>query len=138
MIVLDASVWVKLLLPNRGEAGTRQAVRLWEALETGTEPLAQPAHWLAEILAVLSRLSPTTAQRDCELLHALEIPTIDSAEVYRRAVKLATDTGHHLFDTLYHAVALCSERGLLVTADASYYEAARHLGGITMLDGQDP
>jgi len=39
---------------------------------------------------------------------------------------------HHLFDTLYHAVAL-EEGARLVTADAAYFAKAKDLGGIELL-----
>jgi hypothetical protein len=36
--------------------------------------------------------------------------------IIRRAISLAIETKHHLFDTPYHAVALEHEDALLVTA----------------------
>ena len=39
---------------------------------------------------------------------------------------------HHLFDTLYHAVAL-EEGATLVTADETYYGKAKDLGGVGLL-----
>jgi predicted nucleic acid-binding protein len=47
-------------------------------------------------------------------------------------VILAIDLGHHLFDTLYHAVALESE-ACLVTADDRYHRKAEALPGIRHL-----
>ena len=43
---------------------------------------------------------------------------------------------HHLFDTLYHAVAL-EEKATLVTADRKYYDKARRMGSILMLEEFD-
>lgn len=63
MIVLDASVWIKILLPDRDEPGTIEAVALWQSLDAGDEAIAQPPHWLAEVLAVLSRLTPGAARQ---------------------------------------------------------------------------
>jgi predicted nucleic acid-binding protein len=45
---------------------------------------------------------------------------------------LAIDLHHHLFDTLYHAVALETE-SVLVTADGRYLAKARDLGQIMHL-----
>jgi len=39
----------------------------------------------------------------------------------------------HVFDTLYHSVALETDGALLVTADDPYMRASRHLAGITSL-----
>jgi predicted nucleic acid-binding protein len=55
------------------------------------------------------------------MLSAFEFPTTDDPNVMRRATSLAIETNHHLFDTLYHAVALEHEDALLVTADERYY-----------------
>ena len=43
------------------------------------------------------------------------------------------ETNHHLFDTLYHAVALEHEDALLVTADERYHEKAAGYGTIRAL-----
>lgn len=135
MIVLDASIWIKILVPERNESGSEEAVVLWRALESGEDELVQPPHWLAEILAVLSRLVPESAGRDADLLNAMEVPVRDTPEIYSRAVRLATHSGQHLFDTLYHAVALSSEEGVFVTADKRYYNRMASHGHISLLPG---
>jgi predicted nucleic acid-binding protein len=90
-------------------------------------------HWLAEVAAVAARLTPATAVRDVELLAALELPTADDPNVIARATDLAIETRHHLFDTLYHAVALEHEDAMLVTADGRYFAKAGRHGKITAL-----
>ncbi len=45
---------------------------------------------------------------------------------------MAITLNHHLFDTLYHAVAL-EVGATLVTADEVYFNKARHLGGMQLL-----
>ena len=83
--------------------------------------------------AVAAHLTPQTAVRDVEMLAALEFPTTDDPNVMRRATNLAVETNHHLFDTLYHAVALENEDALLVTADDRYYMKAERYGTIAAL-----
>jgi len=68
-----------------------------------------------------------------EMLAAFEFPTTDSPTVIRRATSLAIETNQHLFDTLYHAVALEHEDALLVTADERYYRKAEGYGTIRAL-----
>ena len=80
--------------------------------------------------AVVARLTPSTAIRDVEWLAALELPSSDDPNVIVRATSLAIETGNHLFDTLYHAVALEHEDATLVTADARYFAKARRCGRI--------
>ena len=67
------------------------------------------------------------------VLAALEFPTTDEPNVIRRATSLAIETNHHLFDALYHAVALEHEDALLVTADDRYYRKAERYGRIAAL-----
>ncbi len=90
-------------------------------------------HWLAEVAAVAARLAPQTAVRDVEMLAALELPTTDDPNVIRRATQLAIETNHHLFDTLYHAVALEHRDAVLLTADDRYYRKAGRYEAVTAL-----
>jgi predicted nucleic acid-binding protein len=57
---------------------------------------------------------------------------IHGVATLRRAAELSIALDHHLFDTLYHAVAL-EEGATLVTADETYYGKAKELGGVALL-----
>ena len=134
LVVLDASVIVKWMLPGRpNEADVAGAMALFDALRGRRVEVIQPVHWLAEVAAVLSRLSPDTAREDVRDLVALELPVAINAEVYDTAVELACTLPHHLFDTLYHGVALATPDAVLVTADETYYAKARGRGAIVLL-----
>jgi predicted nucleic acid-binding protein len=134
IVVIDASVVLKWLLENPArEPDTAKAFALVESVVLGKLEVLQPVHWLAEVAAVAARLAPQTAVRDVEMLAALELPTTDDPNVIRRATSLAIETGHHLFDTLYHAVALENENAVLVTADDRYYRKAESYGTISAL-----
>jgi predicted nucleic acid-binding protein len=115
------------------EPDTEKAFSLVESVVNGRLEVLQPVHWLAEVAAVAARLTPQTAVRDVEMLAALEFPTTDDPNVIRRATSLAIGTNHHLFDTLYHAVALEHEDALLVTADDRYFGKAERYGTIAAL-----
>jgi len=52
---------------------------------------------------------------------------------YARAIALAARLNHHLFDTLYHALALETPNAIFVTADRGYFDKSRHLGPIAWL-----
>ena len=47
--------------------------------------------------------------------------------------ELARALGQHVFDTLYHAVALLTPGAMLVTADERYYRKAAAYGSIVLL-----
>jgi predicted nucleic acid-binding protein len=134
IVVLDASVVLKWLLEDPArEPDTEKALALVESVIRGRLEVMQPLHWLADVAAVVARLAPQTAVHDVEMLSALEFPTTDDPNVIRRATSLAIETNHHLFDTLYHAVALEHEDALLVTADDRYYRKAERYGKIAAL-----
>jgi len=134
MIVLDASVILKWLLEDPArEPDTEKAFALVESVVSGRLEILQPVHWLAEVAAVAARLVPQTAVGDVEMLAAFEFATTDSPTVIGRATSLAIETNHHLFDTLYHAVALEYEDAMLVTADDRYYGTAEGYGAIRTL-----
>jgi predicted nucleic acid-binding protein len=133
-VTVDASVVVKWLFPQRDEEDHKnEALRLLGDLQDGRCSILQPPHWLAETCAVAARLDLATAKRAGELLWAMECPVLDTLEVYSLGMELAAALNHHLFDTLYHAVALCEPDTLLVTADERYYLKAKHKGNIILL-----
>jgi predicted nucleic acid-binding protein len=63
----------------------------------------------------------------------MQFPTGDQPNVIRRATALAIETEHHLFDTLYHAVALEHEDATFITADDRYLEKSGRYGRIVAL-----
>lgn len=132
--VADASVAVKWAFPFRDdEADGEKALALLDGFRTGEVSLLEPPHWLAEVAAVISRQSPSTASEHIGALYVLRIPIADTQELYAVACALAAATGRHVFDTLYHAVALTTRDCVLVTADERYYKKARRAGSIVLL-----
>jgi predicted nucleic acid-binding protein len=133
-VVVDASVAIKWLIPDRAdEADTDKALALLSAIQDGSVQLIQPPHWLAKVAAVLARLSPNTVDDDVSDLHALELPVLDTPGMYLTAWELSRSLGQHLFDTLYHAVALEVDDTSLITADECYYRKASARGAISLL-----
>ena len=139
IVVLDASVVLKWLLEDPArEPDTDKAFALIESVVRGHLEILQPIHWLAEVAAVASRLTPQTAVRDVEMLAAMQFPTTDDPNVMRRATNLAIETDQHLFDTLYHAVALENDDAILLTADDHYCTKVERYGKITSLRNWGP
>jgi predicted nucleic acid-binding protein len=134
-LVLDASVAVKWFLPDApDEADAPAACELLVGVQKGRLTLRQPAHWRPEIAAVLARRLPPEQASDAvaDLAAIVGITIDDNASVMRLAIELSAALDHHLFDTLYHAVAL--DAGIpLVTADTRYHRKAAHLGRIVLL-----
>lgn len=132
--VVDASVAVKWFLRDMpDEPDGDMALRLLELAVAGEAHFLQPPHWASEVAAVLARRIPATAADNIADMLLFDFCTVVAdPPVYRRAIGLAQDLGHHLFDTLYHAVAL-EEGGVMITADARYHAKAAPLGSIVLL-----
>jgi predicted nucleic acid-binding protein len=95
--------------------------------------VVQPIHWLLEVGAVLTRIDRERAEDDLAMLQALQLPIDDGPLALGRACRLAIELRQHLFDTLYHALALEMPGATLITADERYLAAGAPLGRITRL-----
>ena len=133
-VVVDASAALKWFFRSRDdEADLDIALDLLRRVADGSVKLLQPPHFIAEMSAVLSREVPTIAEVALGDLLDVEMQRIETDALYVRAVELSLRFQHHLFDTLYHAVALESPDALLVTADERYWRKARMAGRIMRL-----
>jgi predicted nucleic acid-binding protein len=132
-LVVDASVAVKWFIrdPNE-ENNVASAADILVGIGKNSIELIQPPHWIAEVTAVLARLQPDLSDDAIDLLDAMELPTRAESSVYKLASHLATKLNHHLFDTLYHALAL-QDNATLITADHRYFRKSVNHGSICML-----
>ena len=139
IIVADASVALKWFLRDApGEDHQDQALQLLAQVVQGQAQLWQPPHFLAEVASVLVRLKPAQALDDLHDLLELPLTTVDTPDVLARAMALAVQLQHHLFDTLYHAVALQTPGAVFLTADRHYLQKARVRGSIMELADYHP
>ena len=132
-LVVDASVALKWFL--RGlpdELHVAEAEAVLSVIGRGRTELFAPGHWIAEVIAVLSRTKPGAVDDALIFLDDMRPIIVAGIPVVKRAAELSIALNHHLFDTLYHAVAL-EEQATLVTADEVYLAKARGLGGIVSL-----
>lgn len=137
-LVIDASVAVKWFFQEpHAEADSDVAAALLLALRAGEVEAVQPVHWPLEVAAVMARREPQWSEAAVALLDALDLEVADGVEVLLRAVRMAADLDAHLFDTLYHAVAL-SRGAVLVTADRRYFDRAAALGSVELLERWSP
>ena len=133
-VVIDASVTIKWFVPDDGtEEDAKKAIQIFKAIQKSTLSTVQPVHWHVEVIAVLSRIQTKECDRSIQLLDILEFPVCDSLEIYQLASEIAIKLDHHLFETLYHAVAL-KQQATLITADKKYYHKAKEFGNIVLLN----
>lgn len=139
IVVVDASVAIKWFFRTAPqEDHSEKALRLLEEVSDGRTTLCQPVHFVAEVAAVISRLDPHGALENLNLLLEIDCLFHDGPEIYSLATELAIRRKHHLFDTLYHAVALSIPGAIFVTADRRYYDKTRAEGQILLLPDWNP
>ena len=133
-VVVDASVAIKWLVSYRPEeADVDNAMLLFNQIQSLETSMIQPPHFIAEMMAVAARLELDYADRILLAVSNMEMRIIDRSDVYRSAIRLSIQFKHHLFDTLYHAVALQTSDALFITADEAYYRKAKEIGRIMLL-----
>jgi len=74
------------------------------------EAIEAQARQQREVAAVLCRLAPHRARGVVELLQAMELHVSDHPDMDGRACDLSVRLGAHVFDAIYHAVALSEAR----------------------------
>ena len=137
-VVLDASVCLQWFLRQDAcEPDSDAALGLLNRVHDERIRLLQPPIWLCEIAAVLARMVSDRAQMLTAKLYDIQARIDDSAETLLRATSLSIQLNHHLFDTIYHAVAI-ENTATLITADAHYYRKAHALGSIALLGQWHP
>lgn len=137
-VVVDAGVALKWFFrESDDEDDVAPALALLRGVLEDRVSLVQPPHFVAEVSAVLARqsASPAAARAGLRDLLDIEMEFVDSEAIYARAMALAARYGHHVFDTLYHAVALETDGAMLVTADIRYARKAGNEGRMTRLAG---
>lgn len=137
-LVIDASVAAKWFLrepPAEEDRDLAAAVLL--ALRSGEAEAVQPVHWPLEVAAVMAWREPARSEAAVALLDALGLRIADGVDILLRAVRLAAELDAHVFDTLYHAVAL-SRDAVLLTADRRYFDRAAAVGSLELLERWSP
>ncbi len=132
-LVIDASVATKWVLPDMpGEHDVRKAEAVLARLTSGSATAFQPAHWKSEVLAVVAHKARERMTGAFHLLCSVPISVSETVEAYEKAAELSSKLKHHLFDTMYHAIALLNG-ATFVTADDAYFAKAYRLGSIKLL-----
>ena len=139
-ICLDASVLVKLYLPEPGSESAENLVT--RALAQGVDLLG-PTLLLAEVLSVLrqniqrARITRTQSDVAATSLLALPIELVDGVDVHRRAWQIASDLNLPvIYDAMYLAVSELRQAQLW-TADRVLFQKAGDKRDLHMLGDED-
>ena len=138
MIVVDASVAVKWLIPERGEAAAME-------LLVQPLPLIAPSLIRVEVTAALLRAFREDRFTQEEARDAINrwgriledgiVQLISDHELHSSAVDIGFKSRHAFQDCLYLAAAHAM-KAKLITADRPLFErGARIIAGMTFLDG---
>lgn len=133
LVIPDASVILKWVLPPADEADTDRALALRDAIGSGNVQALVPDLWLYEIGNTLARRLPSRADRLVASLLHFNLPSPPpSGRWLRQAVDLTRRYGVTFYDAAYHAHAIL-ERGVFVTADEHYFQQAQEARFIARL-----
>ena len=133
IVVPDASVILKWVLPSDDEPDADKALLLRDSILNEKVRAVVPALWLYEVGNTIARRFPAHAMAWLESLVKFELgespPTL---QWLAAAIELTGDYKVTFYDAAYHATAIVHD-GLFVTADASYVSKAKDAGAIIML-----
>ena len=127
--------YLKWVLPSRfEESHSREALDILDCIQMATAG-RDFSHLtgLPRVAAVLATARSGAVRRSRYLLYSFELPAMVDLAVYRRAVQIAASLCEHVFDTLYHAVAIQQSNTVLVTADERTIVRPPGLGKVVRL-----
>jgi predicted nucleic acid-binding protein len=120
LVVPDASVLLKWVLPEEREPYAAQAIAIRDAFISGRIHLLVPPLWFYEVGNVLVAHYSDSAAERLAALAAFRIPEARPTAAWReRIIKLAAERGVTFYDASYHALA-ATLGGIFVTADEKY------------------
>jgi len=133
LIVPDASVLLKWVLPAENEQHASQALAIRDALIDGKVSLLAPELWYYEVGNVLARNYPEQADAMLGCLAAMEIENADPEPVWQSVmIKLVSSYHVTFYDAAYHGLAVVRD-GMFVTADEKYIHKASAAGHVISL-----
>ena len=133
IVVPDASVLLKWVLPGDDERDMDAAMALREEAVAGAVELVVPQLWIYEVGNTLARRFPEHADQLLASLVDFRLTEARLDSTWRaQAVSLAVTYDVSFYDAAYHATALF-RGGVFVTADERYVRRASQAGGVASL-----
>ena len=133
LVVPDASVILKWVLPTGDEPDLEQALALRDAIADGRVRAVVPSLWIYEVGNTLARRQPERAGRSLDVLSRFDLESApQSPQWLESALYLTQRYGVTFYDASYHAHAIIL-RGAFVTADERYVGRAGQAGFVMRL-----
>jgi predicted nucleic acid-binding protein len=138
IVVPDASVILKWVLPSADEADAAQALLLRTAIAQERVRALVPSLWLYEVGNTVSRRFPAHAAQWLAALMKFGLEEAPPTERWVTAtLELIARYGGTYYDAAYHGVALV-HGGVFVTSDLQYIERTKKDGAIISLAHWQP
>ena len=138
LVVPDASVLLKWVLPSDDEPDADKALLLRAAIVDETVHALLPALWLYEVGNTVARRFPTHASGWLSALMKFGLDeTLPSPVWLAKTLELTSHYAVSFYDAAYHALALI-HGGLFVTADIRYIKRVTKVGSVISLSDWQP
>jgi predicted nucleic acid-binding protein len=138
VVVPDASVLLKWVLPSDGEPDTDKALLLRAAILEETVSARVPSLWLYEVGNTIARRFPDQAQTWLTALLKFGLQESPPSQAWiMKSLELTRRHDITFYDAAYHALALLHD-GLFITADTKYVTCAGKSGGVIALSDWAP
>ena len=133
LVVPDASVILKWVLPSGDEPDLGPALALRDSIAEGHVRAIVPALWIYEVGNTLARRQPDRAERSLGALLRFDLESALQSPMWLECVlDLTRRYGVTFYDASYHAHAIVA-RGMFVTADERYVGRAGEAGCVMRL-----
>lgn len=138
LVVPEASVLLKWVLPADDEPDTDKALVMRAAIVDETVHALLPALWLYQVGNTIARRFPVEAEIWLTALVKFGIEEAPPSRAWlSRTLELTHRHGVSFYDAAYHALAVI-HRGLFVTADVRYISRVAQVGSIVALSEWQP
>ena len=138
LVVPDASVLLKWVLPSDDEPDADKALLLRAAIQDEAVHVLLPGLWLFEVGNTIARRFPTHASAWLSALMKFGLEEASPSQPWlAKTLELTRRYEVSFYDAAYHALALI-HKGLFVTADSRYVNRVTEPGSVIALSEWQP
>lgn len=138
LLVPDASVLLKWVLPSDDESDADKALLLRAAIMEEAVRVILPALWLYEVGNTIARRFPQQASDWLSALLKFGLEEAPPSQPWlAKTLELTRCYEVSFYDAAYHALALV-HKGLFVTADSRYINRVTESGSVIALSEWEP
>ncbi|MGA8598417.1 MAG: type II toxin-antitoxin system VapC family toxin [Bryobacteraceae bacterium] len=138
LVVPDASVLLKWVLPSDDEPEADKALLLRTAIRDETVHALLPALWLYEVGNMIARRFPMHASGWLSALMKFGLEEASPSQPWlAKTLELTRRYEVSFYDAAYHALAVI-HKGLFVTADSRYVDRVAEPGSVIALSEWQP